>query len=171
MQVKVKYKAIGLRGDKTSFTHVHECPDFQEEVRDCKLFIGQTLTTTVDEKVMDWLDEQDKMFLIHKHDVECIVDYAIVHPKEKKPRTPKKTEVQVMEEHVEDMELSDEMKINFFITYDRLKDSMGSLTKHEKVCLVFDALGLAMEARSAAFQHMIDRYDKKDDVSDVNILT
>lgn len=171
MEVKVKYKAFGLRGNRVSFTHTHECPDFKEIVKDCILFKGTTYTITVDEQVMEWLDELDKMFLIYKEDVDSIIDYSIVKPKERKNRVGKSKSVEVFKEHVEDLGMTDEMKINFFITYDRLKDSIKSMTTHQKVLVVFDALGLATEARTAAFQHMIDRYDRgSDETEDVGKL-
>lgn len=163
MNVKIKYKAIDLRGNNVSFTHTHICPDYEEI--DTEFIIGDKVhqfKTSIDEQVMDWLDNHDKMYLIYEHDVHIIVDYSIVHPK---PRNKKTKEIKKQEEFILisdtlcDMGLDDEMKINFFITYDRLKDSIDKLSTYEKITIIFKALGLALDAKSAAFQHMIDIFE------------
>ena len=56
MKTKFKFKAITYRGEKISFTYDIDCPD------ECDDFI-------------EWLDTQDKQYILEEKNLICIIDY------------------------------------------------------------------------------------------------
>lgn len=89
--LKVKFKAIGLRGEPIRFTQKIECPDFQEIETETNKYIDQRFIDegiinskiTVEEQQEEWLSDFDKWSIIVEKDIDSIVDWAIIRKKKK----------------------------------------------------------------------------------------
>lgn len=90
-ELKVKFKAIGLRGESVRFIQKIQCPDFEEyesnigRFVDSKLIIEGIINSkiTIEEQQEEWLSDFDKWDIMVERDIQSIVDWTIIRKKEK----------------------------------------------------------------------------------------
>ena len=66
------------------------------------------------------------------------------------------TKLQVIELYLEESNLAVKTKLDFIAVYSNMKDSIKDLKTIKQISIVFAALGVAYDASSAAYQHLID---------------
>jgi hypothetical protein len=147
MQTKVKYKAVDLRGNVVTKVVKVEHPEFKEINREVELNFSGTLRKvpyhkSVNEQVIDWLDNQDKIELMYDNDWHCILTYDVHVPK---PKVDKRKKVFELVEELFDTEV---LRASFVLTYVRLYKNIKSLSVEAQVKTVLESLGLAVQAQT-----------------------
>jgi len=80
--LKVKFKAIGLRGESVRFTQKIQCPDFEEYESDIGQFVDSKLIRdgiinskiTIEEQQEEWLSDFNKWDIMIDKDIQSIIN-------------------------------------------------------------------------------------------------
>lgn len=174
MKVQVKYTAIGLRGESLTDVIEHDLPDFKEKHGVISLVsdgrqVPHEYVISVDQQIMDHLDDMDKRDLMYDRDWHAIVDYEI-----HQEVTP--------EDHAElfkslvDLFTQDEtIRNSLYVTYASLYETIKEESLKKQFDIVVASLGLALTSQLYAYQRMIDilksdpkDYDKSSDFKLIN---
>lgn len=182
MFVKIKFKGTKYSTGKTvSFIKTLECPDFVEldNTENLVALFGKEIlehvghTTSVNDQVMEWLDNQDKMYIIYDHDLQCIINYEVVEEKETKQSMLVKSEnkqaknEQLMVAVLENQGASEEMKATFNFAYQKVKDQIKTLPVEKQMKIVFSMLSVGYLASTTAYQNIIDKLNGDDKETEV----
>lgn len=155
MKTLIDFEAITLRGKAVSQTVEMTHPDFVEIDEEVSVRVNGKLTKvpnrkSVEEQIIDWLDDFDKSDLIYDNDWHCIVDYR-VHVK---PEEPVDDRVKVLE-LVGSALSTDEMKASFLLIYSRLYEKIKALSVDDQIRTVMEAFLLATEAQVHTSKEML----------------
>lgn len=145
MQAKFKIKAIDLRGKVFHLTKSFDAPDFQPIP--AKKWEGLELPeTSIEEQLMDWMDNQDKWQFMVDNDIAVILDYWLPQPKKKKV---------TFEQLIRAIQWkSEEQLINVLATYSKMKSVLTGIAPVKQVEIVLSALGIAYMAQGYAYERI-----------------
>lgn len=146
MEVSIKYSAISYDGENVSFVETHTCPDLKL-ITDRKFEGYQLPSVSVESQILDWLDEQDKHYLIDKHNLMCILDYEVF-------TGPKLILPDFFEEHYKEIQISESLKNDIIATYAEMKNSLDGLTFDQQWRILFDAVLLGHKAAGEAYRRI-----------------
>lgn len=158
MKIKVKYKAIDLRGNQIKLTKGYDCPDFKEEtLKHTQKVNGKfhnfEFKKTINEQVMNWLDDMDKMDFIYENDLHCIVDYEIIEAKRKNEYIVKKPTLEELTTML--LGHNERLMVDFAVAYNKLKKSIKKLDIYDQIQITLESLGMAYESKTEAYERMI----------------
>lgn len=153
MEVFIKYKAISYEGERTSFVEQHTCPDFKSQPE--RDFDGHRLPgISIESQVLDWLDDQDKHYLISKHDLMCILDYEVY--------TGLSVSLpEIFESRYESFGISEEVKNNIIATYAVMKGSIENLPIEKQIEIVLSAMDVGFKSSGEAYRRISAILDGK----------
>ena len=181
MQVTIKYKCIGLRGNLFFIKKSIVCPDFEDKSHSIKTNVGEfNFTESKDSQVIDWLDNQDKFDFMAKNGIHTIVDYEVVAEKEKKDKKTDDHQIELYKSHgvtknkeikvfsllynalnETESEHKQQLLIDFIAIYKRLKDSISPLTVEKQASIIMEASGIAYESEDTAMEFSPSWAEKK----------
>jgi len=160
MKIRVKFKAIGLRGEieykKMSFT----CPDFKEIVYEhTQRLKGIPLTinlnTTVISQVVDWLDDMDKKQIMDENDWHAIIDYNVIDKKVAKKKGELARVKMTAFDLAQTVIVNNEVMLNDFeVTYNRMADAVKGLPLEKQFEIVIGAMNIGMETATIAYRRI-----------------
>ena len=156
MKIKVKYKAMDLRGNIVYLTKAYVCPDFKEEsyshtqkINNKSLTVN--LKTDIDSQIISWIDDQDKKELMYEQDWNCIIDYTLVGNKKTKGVSKSALLKSILQELFKDKE---KMLIDFMVCYKRMKQKISRLPVDKQISIVLETLGIGYDAKSEAYERI-----------------
>lgn len=155
MKVKVKYTAIGLRGEQITEVIEHELPDFKERHGVSRLVsndrpISCEYVISIDQQIMDHLDDMDKRDMMYDRDWYAIVDYEIYQ--EVTDEAQAENFKNLVNLYTEDENVRGSLYVAYASLYDKIKGE--SLAK--QLDLTIASLDLALRSQGYAYQRMID---------------
>ena len=156
MEVKVRFKAIGERGNNRQITRKIECPDFEHIKKEPFMLAGKPINCdiTVDSQVMDWLDNEfDTRGFMNDHDLHCVIDYFIVKPKEK---VDEEKVIREMFIEVLGKDFNEQILLDFMATSIKMKDALKGLSLRKKIDVVLKAQGVGYQTATKALKDITE---------------
>lgn len=164
----IKFKCVTYNGKIRHFSKKYEHEDFEDEVINSLLGVtlGREITITKESKIMEWLDNQDKREFMDENDIHLILDYWIVSTKTKKQKSEsialfKKAKLDAMVGFWQDYkqknpnsENIDKLITDFFVCYDKMKDSISELSITKQFEITFKGMDIAYKSAINVYDHM-----------------
>ncbi len=153
MKVKVRFKCIDFSGGVVKTTVKFDCPDFKNEEGTFNANGHQLpYKTTINQQIIEWLDNQDKSDLMDKYGWYNILNYEVV---EKKVKEKKVTINEMIDGFLSGMEHSEQIKIDFIATYIKMSETIKGLPVEERFKIVLNTLEVGYIAQTEAYKHSI----------------
>jgi hypothetical protein len=161
MKTKVKFKAVTDRGNVVTRVLEVEHPDFTEIDKTFSVKVNGVNTTlpfrrTVNEQVIEWLDDQDKSNLMYDNEWYCILNYEAHVPK------PKVNKREAVFRLAEEAFTSEEAKASFVLVYSRLHKNLSKLSVEDQFKVVLDSFLLTAEGQAYTAGRMLAILQGKD---------
>lgn len=155
MKAKVRVKYID------EYTHNTKCrvfpfafPDFKEKR---ELWQGKELVTTIEEQMMQYLDEIDKNSFMTKNGMALILDYDIHHKKEKV--NERESFVNYLKEIAPKIGLTSQNIIDVMQFSKESKTLFGKRkSNYNKLCEILDGIRLANLSTSVVLSEIMDNF-------------
>jgi hypothetical protein len=154
MKIQVEYKVIGFRGDPLTQVIEHDIPDFEEktvtiDLRSDGRDVPHDFTFTVNEQVMEYLDDLDKRYLMDEHEWMTILDYDIYK------EVTQEDELAIMKILIDAYTLDESLRLSMYVTYAKMYGTIKDLERLDQLKVVISSLGLALESQSHAYHRML----------------
>jgi hypothetical protein len=160
------FKSLGLRGDTLEEVITLDCPIFKEEIYTVPINGNKfTFKKTVNEQLIDWLDDQDKSDLMYNNDWHCIIDYWVEEPKV----IDKILVIELANNYLTPLEHGERLLVDFLVVYGRVHDKIKDLSPTNQFSVVLETLGIGYDAQGEAYRSMTVLL--RDELNEVKPLT
>lgn len=163
--LKVKFSGVTYNSlKKIYFTKKLKCidVDFTDEIMTTFLINGVEYkqSYTAIQKADNWLSNQSKILtdIIDKKDLKCIINWEIISINNAETKKVKLSEPEKLGLILNSFnkDYPEEFKNNFSHTYLLLEKSLKGISTEQKISIILAVLGIAIDASSTAYKHMID---------------
>jgi len=174
MKITAKYSVLTYEGKKTSRRVTYECPDFEDIYSE---FLGRQTIHTALQQADEWLTEQDKREWMEENDIEIIFDWAIIAAEKENNQLILKEE-KIDKRHAVEYWLKnfsgtdEDFKTQFEAVYSEMYPRIKSLSVEKQIEIALRATGVAAQAASTAYNHIINYTDnlKNKSVEELKML-
>lgn len=157
MERKVKFKIVTYRGENRTITRTITFPDYEPIVS--KLVITgipeiDESPISIEDQMIDWLDEWDKTQFMLDNDIGSILDYWIIPEEKCQSLTTVEDQRDTFYVYLDLYrdQASEQVINDLSLSYERMKDSIKTFHPNKQIKIVADAVQLAYAAQSAAYK-------------------
>ena len=159
MQVKIEYRAINYHGQQVTDIVEHEVPEFEEKTVTLNLRsdgrdVPHSFEVTVDQQVMEYLDDIDKRAMMDDREWMAILDYSMYREEAKEEK------LVLMKSLIDEFTEVDDLRASLYVAYAKMYDTIKDMKMVDQLSIIASSLGLALESQTYVYQRMLSILNK-----------
>lgn len=158
MNTIIEFDAISYSGQPVSVKKEMVCPNFEiKNIKNNLPNIPFEIHISIEEQIMDWLDNIDKSDIMYEYDLGIIINYKVISVIDKNGiilvNEVEPDYTTILKNLFKD---TPEMLFDYIAVYTEMKDVVKDLPFMDQFKIVMKGVGVAALSKIDAFKHMSD---------------